>query len=951
MHIILPTEEQKIGEPCLVVCQRCLLAHDTCCGVIQQVKYRLVVDVGEEIYSESRVLSGLRQNPARIARGLQGRTKEPLRRGLAAGVASPLLASSLWRLDDLATPGTQECDQTCSPSCGSLGEEEKVLTSLQASASGSQDRKAADKSASGRDGQVQPQSPLKLLQQQLESFQALRQQTLQNVSMVQSEINEILNKNITDMKSLESNPDSLLLTSTPINVTMPRRYQEPLQFKKQLHLGNRSGASQCPETSFKTVFGNPAAAEHILDPILLKYKATENQAQTSKNKAILPLNNDPKLKNSANKVPPQSFVGLEAEEMTPSRKIKNHNEPKVFMAFHEEEEERLTESVSSFKHVQEEGKKTSKHELSYTFEFQNSPNVLSGKDNDSGYLSEQDLTEKGMSNEDLKSRGISELEDSDELHIAMVSSKEDNQSAAPTAYDSKLQLHFLAKGIKDQLLFPEHAEEKKINPQRQLFSTNQEFRKCQEFCDPGSDDYTKNVRWLQMSEKESEHVRKKVMNLEHENVDLRNQTKPLADIIQSLTEQNSKYQKQLKDLHDEKNCLQGRLVKSDGDCKECLKEVKRLVKKCKEVQQQKAALEEKQDQLYAQNQRMLREVNDLQKKDQKAQESLISITHTKGDLIVALQSLEKQVATLQEENKKYGGKICQLTDNKSLLEKELGEKQNEMQKLKENEKTALSDLETLLRVMQSLKDEKLNLDKTLQEALSTKEVLQKEFREAQSGRANAEEKLLIECKSTQIEIGVLKTNLSNMERECERLRTVVADMTEDNWILKKELHGSKQEASECKNKIRQLSEELLLMENEMRSTMNERDVLQFEARRLQRNNANLKDQITTLVNQQYKQRYNSGSQKQNNQSADPSEICEEISSYQHISLIHNSPESGKIAEIRKKLEEEELYTEKWHNTTKKLYSAFSVSCTTSVIRESGFPTAVRKKYSTLCSAT
>ncbi|XP_058526391.1 coiled-coil domain-containing protein 110 [Ochotona princeps] len=49
--------------------------------------------------------------------------------------------------------------------------------------------------------QIQPQSALKVLQHQLESFQALRMQTLQNVSMVQSEISEILNKSIIEVEN------------------------------------------------------------------------------------------------------------------------------------------------------------------------------------------------------------------------------------------------------------------------------------------------------------------------------------------------------------------------------------------------------------------------------------------------------------------------------------------------------------------------------------------------------------------------------------------------------------------------------------------------------------------------------------------------------------------------------------------------------------------------------
>ncbi|XP_053112816.1 coiled-coil domain-containing protein 110 isoform X2 [Hemicordylus capensis] len=854
---------------------------------------------------------------------------------------------------------SQESDQRSSLRW-SAGEEEKSLPSLLASAPGSQDPGGnTDVSASGRDGQVQSQSALKILQQQLESFQALRQQTLQNV---QTEISEILNKNITDMKTPGFSLNNLPLSTT----AMSKECQEASHFKKQLHLDKQSGTSQCPKINSSSIFGKTMTGENIPHQIWLKYKSiekAEKHAQTSRNKDILGLNNDHKLKNYINSTSYPSCVGLESEEKAASSEVKKYNQSKVSMAVHQynkESDEHLTESMSfSLRDKKEECKKTPRHELLSIFELQNSSSILCGKDNDSGYLSEQDLAEKAtdMSNEDFKSKRISDLEESvGELPIATVSSKGNIQSTAEAEfereYQSKelfikgnvldtLQLNFSSEVMEDKLIISELTEERNTDKLK-LLSTHQ-------FCDVSDYDYAKKDRLSQMSQRESGHLQKKVMDLEHENGDLRKQIKPLADIIQSLTEQNAKYQKQITDLHDEKNDIQGRLVKSDADCKECLKEVKRLLKKCKELQQQKSTLEGKQDELYAQNQCMMQNLNYFQKKDQNTQESLATLAQEKNDLAVALETFGNQISTFQEENKTLGEKLCQLTDNKSLLEQELGEKQNEIQQLKDNEKTAVSDLENLLTVTQSLKDEKLNLGQILQESLNVKEVLQKELEEAQIGRANAEEKHMAECKNARMEIGVLQTNLSNMERECERLRTVVADVTEDNWLLKKGLHEYKQEALECKSKVRKLSEEVLLMENKMRTTENERDVLQFEVYRLRRNTAYLRDQLIALVKEQYK-RYNSGSQGQN-QLADSTEICEEISSYQYFALIHDLPECGKTAKIRSKWKKKELCIKKKQNYGKQRYSAFSVNCTTSVIRELNFQTATRKKYSALCSAT
>ncbi|XP_034298770.1 coiled-coil domain-containing protein 110 isoform X3 [Pantherophis guttatus] len=797
---------------------------------------------------------------------------------------------------------------------------------------------------SGRDGQLQPQSTLEILQQQLESFQTLQQQTLENVSMVQTEIHDILNKNLTDMKS----PDNLHFPTTSINITTPREYQEALYFKKQLHPDKKSDTSHGSENKFSSEFKNR---------ILNKYKATgisENHTQESRNKAVLSLNNDDDIKNFANSTFSPSYIGLGSEKMPHLKLLKKYNEHKPSTVFHNyEREESLADNVSPFKDLKEEDKKASRHELSHILELQNSNNVC-GKDNDSGYLSEQDLIEKivDMSNYDFKLRRFSELGGStDEFQTVTASSSENYQSTLKTAGKDKYKNkeHLLKDSATDKLQINLFSKVLKKN-ETQLLKSNQELQNYMdlEFSDINSvpDDYAESRRLLHLPLGESDYCQKKEMIL-HE--DMKIQMKPLADVIQCLTEQNSKYQNQIKELHDENNNLQGKLVKSEGDSKECLKELKRLLKKCKELQQQKLALEEKQDQLYDQNQRIMRDVNYFQKKDQKAQESLAIFSKEKSNLIATLGSLENKVLVLQEEKKTLGDEICQLKEEKQLLGKELGQKQNEIQKMKENEKIAVSDMEAVLRMLQSFKDEKLNCDKTLHVALSSQKVLEKELQDAQTDRAQVEEKLLTERKNAKIESGVLKTTLSNTERECDRLRTMITTITEDNKVLKKQLNEFKQETYECKHKIRQLSETLLLKENVTRSIENERDALRFEAQRLQKNNANLKEQVTTLANEQYKQECKSRSQKKNDFSLDSTQICEEISRYQHISLMRDLPEYGKIAEIQTTLEEE-LSIETSHGKVKNHYSTFTISCSNAITGVLDFPVIVWKKCSIFCSA-
>ncbi|XP_060103352.1 coiled-coil domain-containing protein 110 [Heteronotia binoei] len=777
-----------------------------------------------------------------------------------------------------------------------------------------------DKSASGRNSQAQAQSALKVLKLQLESFQALRQQTLRNVNMVQSEISEILNKNIADVKRPEFNPDPLLLSSTPLRVAMPRRCQEASLLKNQLHLDKRF--TQCSETYSNKIFGDSVTDGNVPHHILSKYQLVgkaQASDRTPREKAILALKNDHKLKNSATSSFSPPWVGFRTEANSALGEIKNYAGHKDSTAFHAGENEHVIDSMSSsFRDMKEDNRKSPRHETPYTFGVQNTSTVLYGKGSDSGYLSEHSPTEKaiGMSNEDFKSKRTSKSEDSvDELNISIGSLKENNQTEGKNQNKEfcvkgnmieKLQPDFLPQRGQDKSFILEHTEERKKDSQLQLLGTKLELQKQKvlESCDidAGSDNYRRKRGLLEMSPKEPEPLHKKVVDLQNENIDLKKQMKSLTSVIQFLTEQNSKYQKQIKDLHDEKSNIQERLVKSDSDCKECIKEVKKLLKKCKEYEQRKRILEEKQDQLHVQNQQIMQNLDDFQKKNQEAHESLAALTQEKGDLVVALRTLESQIASFQEERKVLEEKVSQLIVEKSLLEKKLEEKQKEMQQVKQSENTRQSDTEAVLRRTQSLKEKKLKLEKILQESTDLRKVLQKELEEAQKERDNAKEKLLNECKNTRIETGVLKTKLSNMERECERLSALAGGMKEDNRVLKKEVCEYKQEVSEYKARIRTISEALLLTENKMRSVENERDVLQFEVNRLHRNGS-LRD------------------------------------------------ECGRIAEIRRTLEEKAHHKEEGPRNIRQHFSTVSVRSTTSVIGESSFHTAVQKKYSMLCTAT
>ncbi|KAM9142537.1 coiled-coil domain-containing protein 110 [Pangshura tecta] len=857
---------------------------------------------------------------------------------------------------------------------GSRGQETDLLPISISGALASCEEAGPDNYTSGTEGQNQPQSALK----------------------VQSEISEILNKNIIDIKTPQCSPDKLLMTGTPPEMAMPTGSPETTLSKKKFHLDKKLCSTQSVEANSNIIFGNVVSDVNISHQISLKAVTTEkieNSVEPIKNKTMIALKNDCKLKDYAKYECFLPCTNLEAKSMVPPNEkviLDDSKAPVPLLKYSDEHHlvDNFSYSIKPLKELQ----KSHEQELAHAFGHQN---ISCSQSNVFDDMSEQDQEKSALflSREklhvDLTSRKISESEESaDSLHVALVSLKGNNLSLGQEfnkdseCYSSQnsshittcttqketetknknkelhstdsgvgmFQLNVISKPVKDKLLMFDHIDKLQKEKEKQLKIINQRLLKLgnQNFYEIRADEYTTKMEELQNSLKDSEHLQKKVMELENENVTLKSKMKPLTVIIRSLRERNSQYENQIKDLVEEKKTMQVRLVKSEGDSKECIKEVKKLLKKCKELQDQKKTLEGERSQLCSENQCMMQALDDFKINNQKAQENMIAVIGEKDRLFAELESLQKESSVLQEANQKLEIKTSQLAKEKNSLEKELEKNQIEIRQLKEKENVMKSEQETLVHIMQSLKDKKLDLEMTLQACANTRQTMQQALEKVQSDKAYTEEKLLTELQNTKAERDILKTNLLNMNREWENLSTVVANITEDNQVLKKTLQECKQDTYKYENNIRTLNEEHLLMENHLRTIENERDVLQFEFRHLHKDYVNLRDQITVLVNEQHKHSYISVKEKYHSMYS--TEICEEISDYRYTALESSPQENGKIAEIRKKLEEEELQKDKMHRDVKKHYSAISVSCTTSVIKQSSFRTAFKKTYSTVCSA-
>ncbi|XP_010222268.1 PREDICTED: coiled-coil domain-containing protein 110 [Tinamus guttatus] len=530
--------------------------------------------------------------------------------------------------------------------------------------------------------------PQQILQQQLESFKTLRQQILENVNMVQSEISEILNKNIIEMKTPQCSSGKILMISTPSDVCLPAENPESSLSNKKVHHDQQAACKEQAESESKTV--------------------------------------------------------------------------------HKEFRSNYSEGES-------------------------------------------------------------------------------------------FQLNFFSQMVKDELITLDHKKHLAKEQSLSIFNEtllrleNQKFTKIQVPCE-----HDEKTEGLQKSLKNSEHLQNRVHDLETENLLLKNKVKPLNITIQSLKEKVSIYNKQIRDLVEEKKRMQSQLVKSEDDSKESIKEVKKLLRRCKELQNQKNILEEERTQLYNGNQRTIQALKDFQIKNQKVEEEMTVVTCEKERLNATLESLQKERSMLQEANKKLEIDTSQLMKEKNSLEGELERNQSEIQQMREKETATKSELETLLQLTQALEDKKNNLEMTLQECSNTKEMLQKDFEKVQFEKAHTEKKLMTELRYAKADIDLLKSNLTNADRERERLSTAITNITEENQLLKKELQEYRQGASKYESDIRKLTEERLLLENHLRSVENERDVLQFEFRHLHNDYAYLRGRATALARGQSKPGCSSG---------------------------------------------------------------------------------------------
>ncbi|XP_009585571.1 PREDICTED: coiled-coil domain-containing protein 110 [Fulmarus glacialis] len=664
----------------------------------------------------------------------------------------------------------------------------------------------------GAEDPTDPQTTLKILQQQLESFQTLRRFFVNNLNLfqVQSKIYEILNKNIFERKTPLRSSDKILMTCTPSDATLLMENRESLPSKRKVHHEQQPCSDDHVEANSNT--GNVVSDISIPHRISLKTMATEkveNSEDLFGNNRILVTKNEHKCGHLLSSTDLQTERLNAAHEKVILTKSKHHIPfPKFGKEFHKID---TTNYQDTTKLLKQEFQKEKINNL------QESAEIVTSLDE--SHIGLVPVKENGLyfDQEFYKDSEFANVWGGSPTTVYSEKAESQNKNVQKEfsinySEGDRFQVNSFSKMVKDKLLMLDNKEQLKKEKEQQQTTLNRTLLRPgnQKFSEiKVASEYDGKIEASQKSLKNSKHLQKTVHDLPNENSALKNKVELLTVTIQSSKEKISKCNMQIKDLAEEKKSVQIQLVKSQEDNKECIKEPKNFLRK--------------------------------------SEEKMTAVTCERERLSAVLKFLQKECFKLQETNKKLKIEISQLTKENSSLEQELERNQSEMQQIKEKETATKSELETHLQLMQTLEAKKTNLEITLQECSDTKQMLQKDFEKLESDKAYTEKKLMMELRNAKADIDLLKSNLTSANRECKKLSTAVTNVTEENQLLKKELQEYRQFTSKYESDIRKLTEERLLLENVLWTTENERDVLQLQFSHLHEDYIYLRHQATALV--------------------------------------------------------------------------------------------------------
>ncbi|VTJ58308.1 Hypothetical predicted protein [Marmota monax] len=758
------------------------------------------------------------------------------------------------------------------------------------------------------ENQLQPQSALKVLQHQLESFQALRIQTLQNVSMVQSEISEILNKSIIEVETpqfgseknlafsthTEKNSKELTVRDENKEVSILKTLKDPIEKPEEIlsmekiHHFEDSMIRPSMDEKFSSNNVNSLSQSinipsqmQFKDILTLEILRTPTDNSASNTIIMNPSENSDILKNYNNQY---SFLPKISQNVISQADTSILDKSKMDMPFLKHGFcENLDDICYSIKQMKEELQKSHDRELALTSELQTlktNPNIQRNGNYDLFPIHKEkiDFTKEesieSNLNEDIKSKRISELEalvskllplretvskfhvnfcrkckklSKSEIHRGK--NNEKNNKDIPINGKTITDLKFHSRVPRHTLSFLDQTKHEIKDKEGKPFivkhgsvvAENEKTSKVNSV----TEQCVAKIQYLQNYLKESMQIQKKVSELENENLTLKTKIKPLVFTTQSLIQKIESHEKQLKNLVEEKNTIQSKLIKAEDDSKECLKEFKKIISKYNVLQGQNKVLEEKNSQLALEKQQMLDAFDQLKSKEHKIQNDMALVTSENNRMSIEMEAMKTNILLIHDEKDILEKKTYQLLQDKSSLENELKENQLEILQLKEKERLAKNEQESLLQILETIKNEKLNLETILQDATTARQMMERKIETLQTYQNASEESFLKEIKNAKSEANIYKNSLSEISKECEMLSKMVVEIKTDNQILKEELKKHSQENMNFENSLSRLTEDKMLLENYVRSIENERNTLEFEMRNLQQEYLSLSDKISS----------------------------------------------------------------------------------------------------------
>ncbi|XP_067838204.1 coiled-coil domain-containing protein 110-like [Heptranchias perlo] len=690
--------------------------------------------------------------------------------------------------------------------------------------------------------QFNPETALKALQRQLESFETLRQQTLHNASLARNSLDGISSqgRNSEDQtdktsllhgvhafvdemnKGLIQNNNSLLQTTEDILVTLM-----PVSLLKELPLGNTSLQRTGNRTDYKASF-------HIRGSSSAYYSA--------------PLSSISNLNSSPTK-----------------RAVAGQARSDVLLLQYNDENWAILEKIciaSEQMRLQLEG--SQKWKLILGCELQRLRNAANITKKATGEVSTQAPQKLSLSIDNLnaeieadnKFEKILELETMvNRLQNAMVSLEESNLdlhrelkkgsgSIGPyhinhwTTTENKTVIQNNLKNQKEEKIndFTTRQEKPESSSNNELTLLSKISERPSFIChmEKQKEYLYKMHKTMQLvEEKKNEEVKAladeraslfpllqtseysnnmlNVLRFENEKLDVQSTAKEHTINFDSVLQENTEYESKVSLLEEERRTRQVQFTEMEEQRKACVEEFKTLFNKHEDLQNQNQALEADRQQLIIEKESIERLVDKMMEE----KENLLAVISAKETVLQLEKTKEAieavNVNALQFENQKLNQSVNGLMKEVTFLKNELEKASCELQCMKAKYAVMRTKNLMLFQLVQEVKDENYKLEMSLQNSVTTSKSLQKEVNEVKMEKSTMKKRFLNEIEQAKQEKSSTGTCPSDLVRKCEMLSKIVAMLTEENQILNQDLEKYLKANLQLECNIKKLDEEWLLL--------------------------------------------------------------------------------------------------------------------------------------------